>query len=494
MQDSHPRAGAAKAPVDSTAQSEEWLARGRLLLILDVLMTKGSVTKAAAHLGLHNSAVSRLLGQLRDLLGDPIFMRSGRGLVPTPFAEKVRANVRSLAAGIEMLFEQGAYGDAGEGRFDERWNLPSEIPVPPLAFRPLHLLDGQPSPQAIAARHEALATIEFAPARLARMIGIISAGGSGRGRPLTTDEAEDAMHTILQGEADPVQIGALFHLMQGRGATAAELAGFVKAGRAYVERGFGHGGEAALDWPCYTSPNYHNPPWFFHAASLVARAGYKVLLHGATGSGQVAGRYGMVASALGIPVCTDRQDVARALSRQGIAYLPLAAMAPQIYRLMGLHALTESRSPINEVVHLLMPVEAKASLLGVAKPSYKDIHRDAAMVLGRGDLSILGSMRDVAQFTPFRSTTIHRLTGGEASELFVRGVPEPRSETRGRTTSLEYWHGVWTGGVRDARAEKIIVTTAAAALLTLSGQREARFEPFVQEAEALWRARLSSAN
>ncbi len=493
----HSRKRGAGAPVEDRhgPGSEEWLARGRLFLVLDVLLTKGSVTHAAKHMGLHSSAVSRMLGQLRELLGDPIFIRSGRGLVPTPFAESLRTNIRLLASGIETLFERNGFGERRDPgvdmRFDPHWNVPSAIPVPPLAFRPAHLLEGEPSEQTVEARRLAQDPIETAHKRLARTIGIVSAGGTGRGWPLTAEEAEDAMAAVLEGDADPFQIGAFFSLIQGRGATAAELAGLVRAGQAHLAGRFGVDAEADLDWPCYMSPNYHNPPWFFHAANLIARAGYRVVLHGASGTGAVAGRHGVVADALGIPVCTVPDEIAQALALKRIAYVPLGAMSPQIYRLMGLHAVTESRSPINEIVHLLRPVRARASLLAVAKPSYKEIHRDTAMILGWKDLSILGSVRDVAQFTPFRSTTIYRLANGEPVDLFVRGMREPKTEARARGTSLEYWHGVWSGGVKDARAEQIIVSTAAAALLTLSGVAEAGFEAALNQAAGLWHDRLS---
>lgn len=55
-------------------------------VVLDAVMGRGSVTPAAQDLGMHVSAVSRMLGQLRELYGDPIFVRAWRQLVPTPFA------------------------------------------------------------------------------------------------------------------------------------------------------------------------------------------------------------------------------------------------------------------------------------------------------------------------------------------------------------------------------------------------------------------------
>jgi len=55
-----------------------------LLLALDVLLAEGSVAGAARRLGLSPSAMSRALARLREVTGDPLLVRAGRGLVPTP--------------------------------------------------------------------------------------------------------------------------------------------------------------------------------------------------------------------------------------------------------------------------------------------------------------------------------------------------------------------------------------------------------------------------
>ncbi|MDB5964623.1 MAG: transcriptional regulator, LysR family, partial [Polaromonas sp.] len=55
-----------------------------LLVTLDVLLAEGSVAGAARRLRLSPSAMSRSLARLRDTLGDPLLVRAGRGLVPTP--------------------------------------------------------------------------------------------------------------------------------------------------------------------------------------------------------------------------------------------------------------------------------------------------------------------------------------------------------------------------------------------------------------------------
>jgi DNA-binding transcriptional LysR family regulator len=64
-----------------------------LLVTLDVLLTEGSVARAARRLRLSPSAMSRALARLRETTGDPLLVRAGRGLVPTPRAIELRERV-----------------------------------------------------------------------------------------------------------------------------------------------------------------------------------------------------------------------------------------------------------------------------------------------------------------------------------------------------------------------------------------------------------------
>ncbi len=67
-----------------------------LLVTLDVLLQEGSVAGAARRLRLSPSAMSRALARLRETMGDPLLVRAGRGLVPTPRAIALREQVAQL--------------------------------------------------------------------------------------------------------------------------------------------------------------------------------------------------------------------------------------------------------------------------------------------------------------------------------------------------------------------------------------------------------------
>jgi DNA-binding transcriptional LysR family regulator len=74
-----------------------------LLVTLDAVLAEGSVARAARRLRLSPSAMSRALARLRETTGDPLLVRAGRGLVPTPRALELRERVSQLVQDAEAV-------------------------------------------------------------------------------------------------------------------------------------------------------------------------------------------------------------------------------------------------------------------------------------------------------------------------------------------------------------------------------------------------------
>ncbi len=74
-----------------------------LLVTLDVLLAEGSVAGAARRLRLSPSAMSRALARLRETTGDPLLVRAGRGLVPTPRAVELRERAGQLVQDAQAV-------------------------------------------------------------------------------------------------------------------------------------------------------------------------------------------------------------------------------------------------------------------------------------------------------------------------------------------------------------------------------------------------------
>jgi DNA-binding transcriptional LysR family regulator len=82
---------------------------GRSLRLLLAVLEEGSVSQAANRLGLTQSAVSHSLTKLREILGDPLFVKSGRGIVATAHARELAAPARKLLAGLKEFSRAAAF-------------------------------------------------------------------------------------------------------------------------------------------------------------------------------------------------------------------------------------------------------------------------------------------------------------------------------------------------------------------------------------------------
>ncbi|BAQ80290.1 LysR family transcriptional regulator [Pseudomonas sp. St29] len=85
-----------------------------LLVTLDALLSEGSVARAAQRLQLSPSAMSRALSRLRQVTGDPLLVRAGRGLVPTPQALELRQQVGPLVEQALMALRPARQIDLGQ--------------------------------------------------------------------------------------------------------------------------------------------------------------------------------------------------------------------------------------------------------------------------------------------------------------------------------------------------------------------------------------------
>jgi DNA-binding transcriptional LysR family regulator len=79
-----------------------------LLRAFDAIASAGSVTVAGANIGLSQPAMSNALARLRELFGDPLFVRTPRGMRPTPFAQQLAQPVRDALRLIQGALQQHA--------------------------------------------------------------------------------------------------------------------------------------------------------------------------------------------------------------------------------------------------------------------------------------------------------------------------------------------------------------------------------------------------
>lgn len=318
----------------------------------------------------------------------------------------------------------------------------------------------------------------------AQFVRIVGRGRHGA-RAMTYDEAYAAMRMILAGDCLPEQVGAFLMLIRVREETAEELAGFVAAVRETIQAPGGVP-PVRIDWPSYAGKRRHLP-WFLLAALLVACNGHPVLMHGIARAGD--GRiYAPEALArLGLPVCAALGDAGEAIRRSNFAYVPLEAFAPRVAGMIGLRALLGLRSPANSIARMLNPLGAPVQLVGIFHPNYRDVHQQAAAILGAAHLAVLRGEGGEAERNPDVPCLVQTACDGEE-----RSEEWPALFSGGRhlkDTALEIGRlaAVWRGEATDEYGEAAVAGTAAIALRALGAA------PTIPEAERaarrLWEER-----
>ena len=77
-----------------------------LFIAFDVIYTEKSLTKAGQVLGITQPAVSNALSRLRELFGDDLFIRTSKGMIPTPVANQIIKDVRSALSLIQNTISE----------------------------------------------------------------------------------------------------------------------------------------------------------------------------------------------------------------------------------------------------------------------------------------------------------------------------------------------------------------------------------------------------
>ncbi len=112
-------------------QPHEWSPLSRfdlnLFRVFEVVYRERNLTRAAGLLHLSQSAVSHALARLRDQLGDPLFVRQGRGVAPTPLAERLAPGIHDALAGLHRSMNRCQTFDPRRGARTFQLNMPEQL-------------------------------------------------------------------------------------------------------------------------------------------------------------------------------------------------------------------------------------------------------------------------------------------------------------------------------------------------------------------------------
>jgi anthranilate phosphoribosyltransferase len=206
-------------------------------------------------------------------------------------------------------------------------------------------------------------------------------------KDLTWEEAKQAMRSLIEGQASPVQIGALLMALRLKSESVTELAAFTSAAREYVAPLPVQRRSGLVDLPSYAGKQDT-----FHAAVaagiVTAAAGGSVLLHGHEGPpDRIASA--SILSKLGVPIDLEPRQVAETVDSLGFAYLDLALYHPPMAQFLDLRQALGVRTSFHPVVRLLNPARAGAQVIGVSHPPYFEKTAEALRMLGAGRALVL---------------------------------------------------------------------------------------------------------
>ena len=315
----------------------------------------------------------------------------------------------------------------------------------------------------------------------AQFIRIIGKGKTGA-RSLTYDEAYQAFSMILRNEVLDVQLSAFLMLLRVKEESVEELAGFVQATRDQLQF---KPLQVDLDWSSYAGKRRHYP-WFLLAALTLAKHGYKVVMHGASGHTINRLYTEQALQYLDYPICQNDLDVEQQLAQRNFAYLPLDVISPILSELINLRNVMGLRSPIHTLARLINPFNAKATMQAIFHPAYRSSHQQAAFQLGYQNSAVIKGEGGEFERNPDAKTLICGIKNGALYEHELPKLTDNRSPVE-EELDLAVFKAVWLGQQTHEYGEVAITETIGIALYTMGVCDD--YAVAMQNAQQLWQNR-----
>ena len=316
----------------------------------------------------------------------------------------------------------------------------------------------------------------------AKFVRILGKGKKGS-RSLTEEESFEAMSMILNGEADDLQIGAFLMLLRVKEESKEEICGFVKAVKACnlaPEKL-----TADLDWSSYAGKRRHLP-WFLFSTFILAQAGHRVFMHGA--SGHTANRLYTenILTELNIPLAKNWKDAESQLNERNFAYMPLRNISPKLADMINMRHILGLRSPVHSFSRLLNPLNAPTVLQGIFHPPYSGLHQESGALLGYDTVGVIKGEGGEIECNPDNILNAKYSIKGELSDETWPAI-FPRRHVKAEDMTVDYMRAFWKDDLDDEYAKAAIISTAAFALRSLDMTLSQ--EDSLEKAESLWNKR-----
>jgi len=216
---------------------------------------------------------------------------------------------------------------------------------------------------------------------IAELIHRVARGKHGS-KDLSRDESGKVFATLLQPDADALQLGAFLIAERMKGETASELAGFVDAAHSRI-KGFEAftAPKGTIDLPCYAGKRRAAP--LHLVAALQARdAGIPVFIHGVAHiEGKITAWQALKQA--GVKRAGVLRQAVEILAGDGIVYMDVADICPDLFRILQLRPRLGVRSFAHTVVRMLNPLGCTGQLNGMFHTPYAHHMAEANIRLGQ---------------------------------------------------------------------------------------------------------------
>jgi anthranilate phosphoribosyltransferase len=317
----------------------------------------------------------------------------------------------------------------------------------------------------------------------AQYIRILGKGKNGA-RPLTQEEAYQAMRMIMAGEVEPVQLGAFMMLMRVKEETREELAGFIQAARDSFQLPTGMI-TVDLDWSSYAGKRRHLP-WFILSTLLLAENGIKVFMHGTRGhtNGRIYTQD--ILAYLGLEYAKSFEQAAAQIQQHNFSYLPLEYLCPKLHEMIELRPLMGLRSPVHTLARMLNPFDAPYMMQGIFHPGYRPVHQEAALLLNQPHLAVIKGEGGEIERDPDIECLVQSVHQGELIDETWPPLFQQR-HIKEEVMEPERLAALWRGELEDEYGQGAVIGTTAIALRLM--EKAGSIEEAEKLARQMWSQR-----
>lgn len=236
------------------------------------------------------------------------------------------------------------------------------------------------------------------------------------GSHLTADHASAALAEIMEGRAEPVQIGAFLIALRAKGETVPELEGLARTMRGLAAH-VNVDGDDLVD----TAGTGGGPTTFnisTTAALIAAAAGCRVAKHGNRSATSKSGSADLL-EALGVRIELTPEQVAECINEVGFGFMFAPKHHQATKEVVPVRKALAVRTIFNLLGPLTNPAGAKRQLLGVSDRTFQETVAEALLGLGCEHAMVVSGDDGLDELSTAARTRVIEVAGGGTEEWFV---------------------------------------------------------------------------